>query len=149
MSGRRAHDPPLCHPIPGSRALGIALRLDRQIVSGGHYAREIQPRYVRYLVAQARSQMSSAPQTACPRVREVLDLDAANTEAQGLARQCETTASRLLADAQSHERSDAAGAQRTYTQVQQMVPRTSATYRTAQERLAAMRRTTHPVDEDE
>ncbi len=127
----------------------IALRLDRQIVSGGHYAREIQPRYVRYLVAQARAQIGSAPQTACPRVREVLDLEAGNTDAQGLARQCETTATRMLADAQAHEGSDSAGAQRTYTQIQQMVPRASATYRTAQERLAALRRSARPVDEDE
>ena len=142
-------------PVAG--IVPIALRLDRQIVSGGHYARDIQPRYVRYLVAQARTQIGSAPQTACPRVRDALDLDAGNSDAQALARQCETTAARMLADAQSHERTDAAGSQRSYTTIQQMVPRTSATYRTAGERLTALRRTvtttttTGPrrVDEDE
>lgn len=137
-------------PVAGT--VPIALRLDRQIVSGGHYAREIQPRYVRYLVAQARTQISSAPQTACPRVRDALELDGGNSDAQGLARQCETAAARMLSDAQSHERSDPAGAQRSYQAIQQMVPRTSATFRTAGERLTGLRRsspTTHPVDEDE
>jgi hypothetical protein len=137
-------------PVAGQ--VPIALRLDRQIVSGGHYAREIQPRYVRFLVSQARSQISSAPQTACPRVREALELESGNGDAQALARQCETAAARVLSDAQSHERSDAAGAQRSYQQVQQMVPRSSATFRTAGERLTALRAaTTHarPVDEDE
>lgn len=135
-------------PVAGT--IPIALRLDRQIVSGGHYAREIQPRYVRYLVTQARAQISSAPQTACPRVRDALELDGSNTDAQALERQCETAAARMLSDAQSREHSDAAGAQRTYQAVQQMVPRTSATFRTAGERLSAMRRTTtRTVDEDE
>ncbi len=135
---------------PVASTVPIALRLDRQIVAGGHYAREIQPRYVRYLVSQARTQISSAPQTACPRVRDALDLDAGNADAQGLARQCETAAARMLSDAQSREHTDAAGAQRSYQAIQQMVPRTSATYRTAGERLAGMRRTTaRRVDEDE
>jgi pSer/pThr/pTyr-binding forkhead associated (FHA) protein len=130
-------------PVAG--IVPIALRLDRQIVSGGHYAREIQPRYVRYLVTQARAQIGSAPQTACPRVRDALDLEAGNADAQALARQCETAASRMLSDAQAHERSDAAGAQRSYTTIQTMVPRTSATYRTAGERLTALRRAPAPT----
>jgi hypothetical protein len=137
-------------PVAGT--VPIALRLDRQIVSGGHYAREIQPRYVRFLVTQARGQIGSAPQTACPRVRDALELDSGNADAQSLARQCETAAARMLSDAQSHERSDAAGAQRSYQAIQQMVPRSSATFRTAGERLSALRSaTTHarPVDEDE
>jgi hypothetical protein len=83
-------------------------------------------------------------------VRDALELDAGNADAQGLARQCETAAARMLSDAQSHERSDAAGAQRSYQAIQQMVPRTSATFRTAGERLSGLRRTTtRPVDEDE
>lgn len=137
-------------PVAG--VIPIALRLDRQIVSGGHYVREIQPRYVRYLVAQARAQISSAPQTACPRVRDALELDSGNSDAQALARQCETAAARMLSDAQSRERSDSAGAQRAYQAVQAMVPRSSATYRTAQDRLTALRRSTptvRRVDEDE
>ncbi len=135
-------------PVAGT--VPIALRLDRQIVSGGHYARDIQPRYVRYLVSLARAQIGSAPQTACPRVRDALELDSGNGDAQALARQCETAAARMLSDAQSHEHSDAAGAQRSYQAVQQMVPRSSATFRTAQERLTGLRRTaTRPVDEDE
>jgi outer membrane biosynthesis protein TonB len=137
---------------PVASTVPIALRLDRQIVSGGHYAREIQPRFVRFLVTQARGQISSAPQTACPRVRDALELDGGNTDALALSRQCETAAARMLADAQSHERSDAAGAQRSYLTIQQMVPRTSATFRTAGERLTSLRSTaTHarPVDEDE
>jgi hypothetical protein len=133
---------------PVASIVPIALRLDRQIVSGGHYAREIGPRYVRYLVAQARTQIGSAPQTACPRVREALELDSGNADAQGLARQCETAAQRLLGEAQGRERSDAAGAQRTYQQVQTMVPRSSSAYTTAAERLAGLRRA-RPVDEDE
>jgi hypothetical protein len=130
---------------PVASIVPIALRLDRQIVSGGHYAREIGPRY---LVAQARTQIGSAPQTACPRVREALELDSGNADAQGLARQCETAAQRLLGEAQGRERSDAAGAQRTYQQVQTMVPRSSSAYTTAAERLAGLRRA-RPVDEDE
>jgi hypothetical protein len=137
-------------PVAGT--VPIALRLDRQIVSGGHYARDIQPRYVRFLVSQARAQIGSAPQTACPRVRDALDLDGSNADAQGLARQCESAAARMLSEAQSHERGDAPGAQRSYQTIQQMVPRTSATFRTAGERLASLRATTthaRPVDEDE
>jgi pSer/pThr/pTyr-binding forkhead associated (FHA) protein len=131
-----------------ARQIPIALNLDRQIAPGGFYGREIAPRYVRWLVSSARGQMSSAPAAACRQVRTALDLDSGNADAQGLARQCESAAQRLLADARGRETRDAAGARRTYEDIQHMVPRTSSSYTSAQDRLTAMRRA-RPVDEDE
>lgn len=131
-----------------ARQIPIALNLDRQIAPGGFYNREIAPRYVRWLVSSARGQMSSAPAAACRQVRSALDIESGNADAQGLARQCETAAQRLLTDARARETRDAAGARRTYEDIQHMVPRTSSSYTAAQERLTAMRRA-RPVDEDE
>jgi pSer/pThr/pTyr-binding forkhead associated (FHA) protein len=131
-----------------ARQIPIALNLDRQIAPGGFYAREIAPRYVRWLVSSARSQMSGAPVAACRQVRSALDLDSGNADAQGLARQCETAAQRLLTETRGRETRDAAAARRAYEDIQHMVPRTSSAYTGAQDRLTAMRRA-RPVDEDE
>ncbi len=131
-----------------ARQIPIALNLDRRIVPGGYYGREMTPRYLRWLVSAARSQMGGAPAAACRQVRTALDLDSGNTDAQGLARQCETVAQRMLTEARGREARDAAGARHTYEEVQQMVPRSSAAYTGATERLAAMRHA-RPVDEDE
>lgn len=140
-------------------AMEEALRLDRRIAGGdGAFATELVPRLAAAYVQRARSQMASHSTDACGDVRAALALRSSDGDARALLQDCESRATRLLAEAQRLEGSDPTRARVTYGEVVSMLPSGHATARQALARLTAMGRATphagpvrlaRPVDEDE
>lgn len=129
-------------------AMERAIALDNQIVRGGHYGPRLRPQLVAAYLDTAQASLAARPSDACRRVQQALRLDGSNSRAQGLARQCENLAQRLLSEASTAERTDPERARSLYQSILPMVPQSSSAYTGARQRIDALARR-RPLDEDE
>ena len=130
------------------RPMQSAVSLDNRI-SGGHYARSIQPRLLDAYLTRARSALGSGNESSgCQAVRQALAIDSANAAARRLAQTCEQRAQQLISRARGLERSNPQQAIQLYRQVMTMVPRGSSLATTAYQRQNQLARR-QAYDEDE
>jgi pSer/pThr/pTyr-binding forkhead associated (FHA) protein len=129
-------------------ALERAIALDNQIVRGGHYVARLRPQLVAAYLEAAEASISSRPEDGCHRVQQALRLDGASSRAQAMSRQCETHATRILAEADAAARTDPTRARTLYQSVLPIVSQRSASYSRARQGIDQLARSRR-VDEDE
>lgn len=117
------------------RNLETALRLDRAI-SGGHYGSQIQPLLLRAHTDNAtRAWQAGRYPSACQSVQAALRLDARNSTATSMSRNCVSKARDLYEQGYAMRTSNPDRARELWRQVLQMVSRDNEYYTRAYDRL--------------